>query len=547
LFAALQVNSVPAKGEPLTEEILEEAFQEFLIRYDRQSGGFGKAPKFPSPHQLLFLLRYWKRTENSQALMMVEKTLQSMQAGGIFDQVGFGFHRYSTDKDWIVPHFEKMLYDQTLLTIAYLEAYQATGKNIYQETARKVLDYVLRDMTSEEGGFYSAEDADSEGEEGKFYLWTEEELKEVLDKNELAFVQEYFHIKSEGNLVAMGHTKEVFGNRNIVYQDGFEKATINDSEEEIKAKKKKWKRIQRKLFKIRLKRIPPEKDTKILTDWNGLMIATLSIAGRILEEDCYIQAAKKATNFILSNLVFDQNHLFHRYWNRDAGVTGYLDDYAFFIWGLWEVYETTFSVEYLEKALDLNRVLISDFWDEKNGGFYFTSKHHEQLLFRQKEVYDSAIPSGNSVAFSNFIKLAHLTGKEQFNNKAYELVKAFSSMIEQNPSAYTYFLIGVDLVIGPTYEVIITGNPDKDDTKEMLRALHKNYLPRKVVVFRSTENNVQKIDRMINFNLPSEKITEKATAYICKDYICMPPITDKHKMLELLENGKKPSFFNEKK
>jgi len=546
LLAALQANSVPAKGEPLTEEILEEAFQEFLTRYDRQSGGFGKAPKFPSPHQLLFLLRYWKRTGNSQALMMVANTLQSMQAGGIFDQVGFGFHRYSTDKDWIVPHFEKMLYDQALLAIAYLEAYQATGENIYQETARKVLDYVLRDMTSSGGGFYSAEDADSEGEEGKFYLWTEEELKEVLEEDELVFVKQYFQIKSEGNLVAMGHAKEIFGKRNIVYQDSFEKATINDSEEEIKAKKEKWKRIREKLYKIRSELIPPEKDSKILTDWNGLMIAALAKAGRILEEDCYIQAAKKATNFILSNLVFDQNHLFHRYWEGDAGITGYLDDYAFFIWGLLELYETAFSAEYLQKALDLNRVLISDFWDEKNGGFYFTSDYNEQLLFRQKEVYDSAVPSGNSVAFSSFIKLAHLTGNEQFNNKAYELVKAFSPMIEQNPTAYAYFLIGVDLIIGPTYEVIITGNPNKNDTREMLRALHQNYLPRKVVIFHSAENKVQKIDRMINFNLPSEKITEKATVYICKDYICMPPITDIHKMLKLLENGKEPSFFNEK-
>ena len=536
LLAALQENSLTAKGETLTEAILEEAFQEFLTRYDRQSGGFGKAPKFPSPHQLLFLLRYWKRTGNGEALKMVKKTLQSMQAGGIFDHVGFGFHRYSTDKYWIVPHFEKMLYDQALLAMAYLEAYQATGESIYQETTRKILDYVLRDMASSGGGFYSAEDADSEGEEGKFYLWTENELKEVLEKDELTFVQQYFHIKPEGNLVAMGHTEEVFGKQNIFYLDSFGKTEMNDSKEEIKAEKEKWSKIRKKLYKIRTKRIPPEKDTKILTDWNGLMIAALAKAGRILEEDYYIQAAKKATNFILAKLVFNQNHLFHRYWEKDAGIPGYLDDYAFFIWGLLELYETTFSTEYLEKALDLNRVLIADFWDEKNGGFYFTSEHNEQLLVRQKELHDGAIPSGNSVAFCNLIRLSHLTGNEQLNHKAYELVKAFSPMIEQNPPAYGYFLIGVDFMIGPAYEIIIIGSPDKNDTKEMLRTLQQNYLPRKVVIFRSVENKVQDIDRIINFDLPLEKIPEKATAYICKDYICMQPTTDMQKMLELLEN-----------
>ena len=536
LLTALEANSVTAKGEPLTEGILEEAYQEFLTRYDRQSGGFGKAPKFPSPHQLLFLLRYWKRTGNGQALMMVEKTLQSMQAGGIFDHIGFGFHRYSTDKDWIVPHFEKMLYDQALLTTAYLEAYQATGESIYQETARKILDYVLRDMVSRGGGFYSAEDADSEGEEGKFYLWTEKELKEALEKDEFAFTQQYFNTKPEGNLVAMGHSEEVFGKQNIFYLGAFGKNEMNDPKEETKNIKEKWSKIRKKLYKIRKKHTSPEKDTKILTDWNGLMIVALAKAGRILEEDYYIQAAKKATNFILSKLVFNQHHLFHRYWEKDAGIPGYLDDYAFFIWGLLELYETTFSVEYLEKALDLNRVLLADFWDEKNGGFYFTSEYNEQLLVRQKELYDGAIPSGNSVAFSNLIRIAHLTGNESLSHKAYELVKAFSSMIKQNPPAYSYFLIGVDFMIGPAYEVIIIGNPDKKDTKEMLRTLQQNYLPRKVVIFRSAEKKVQDIVRIINFDLPLTKITEKATAYICKDYICMQPTTDMQKMLELLEH-----------
>src|SRR6056297_38133 len=310
LLSLLQKNSVTTKGESLTREILAEAYKHFSVQFDRKFGGFGRAPKFPSPHQLLFLLRYGYRTGDKQALKMVEVTLQSMQKGGIFDQIGFGFHRYATDAALMVPHFEKMLYDQALLVIAYLEAFQVTGKDMYQETARKILDYVLRDMTSQEGGFYSAEDADSEGEEGKFYLWNEKELKEVLEKDELTFVQHYFHIKPEGNLAAMGHTEEIFGKQNIFYQDGFGKAVMNDSKEETKAEKEKWNRIRGKLYKARTKRVYPEKDTKILMDWNGLMIAALAKAGRILAEDCYIQAAKKATNFIFSNLAFNQDQLF---------------------------------------------------------------------------------------------------------------------------------------------------------------------------------------------------------------------------------------------
>lgn len=446
LIDALQKNSVNLNGEILTNEILERAYQEFSDRFDNKAGGFGKAPKFPSPHQLLFLLRYWKRTENEQALAMVEKTLQSMQAGGIFDHIGFGFHRYSTDKNWILPHFEKMLYDQALLSMSYLEAYQMTGKIIYSDTARNILNYVTRDMMSEEGGFYSAEDADSEGEEGKYYLWTEKELKDILDKDEFVFVKKYFNIETEGNLYKKGQPGEIFGNRNIFYK-GFQEQTRADITKEIVVSDTgKWEKIREKLYGIRAKRIPPDKDRKILTDWNGLIIAALAKAAQVLEDEDFLEAAKKAADFIFRRLEDSSNHLLHRYSEGDAAIPGFLDDYVFLIWGLLELYKATFSNEYLQKALDLNKVLFLDFWDEKNGGFYFTSANNEQLLIRQKEVYDGAIPSGNSVAFYNLIKLADFTGNKQFKQRAYQLLKAFSPMVEQNPSAYAYFLTGVDLL-----------------------------------------------------------------------------------------------------
>ncbi|MDI9597497.1 MAG: thioredoxin domain-containing protein, partial [Atribacterota bacterium] len=440
LIDALQKNSVNLNGEILTNEILERAYQEFSDRFDNKAGGFGKAPKFPSPHQLLFLLRYWKRTENEQALAMVEKTLQSMQAGGIFDHIGFGFHRYSTDKNWILPHFEKMLYDQALLSMSYLEAYQMTGKIIYSDTARKILNYVTRDMMSEEGGFYSAEDADSEGEEGKYYLWTEKELKDILDKDEFVFVKKYLNIETEGNLYKKGQPGEIFGNRNIFYKGLQEQTRADITKEIVVSDTGKWEKIREKLYGIRAKRIPPDKDRKILTDWNGLIIAALAKAAQVLEDEDFLEAAKKAADFIFRRLEDSSNHLLHRYSEGDAAIPGFLDDYAFLIWGLLELYKATFSNEYLQKALDLNKVLFLDFWDEKNGGFYFTSANNEQLLIRQKEVYDGAIPSGNSVAFCNLLKLADFTGNKQFKQRAYQLLKAFSPMVEQNPSAYAYFL-----------------------------------------------------------------------------------------------------------
>lgn len=446
LIDALQKNSVNLNGEILTNEILERAYQEFSDRFDNKAGGFGKAPKFPSPHQLLFLLRYWKRTENEQALAMVEKTLQSMQAGGIFDHIGFGFHRYSTDKNWILPHFEKMLYDQALLSMSYLEAYQMTGKIIYSDTARKILNYVTRDMMSEEGGFYSAEDADSEGEEGKYYLWTEKELKDILDKDEFVFVKKYLNIETEGNLYKKGQPGEIFGNRNIFYKGFQEQIRADITKEIVVSDTGKWEKIREKLYGIRAKRIPPDKDRKILTDWNGLIIAALAKAAQVLEDEDFLEAAKKAADFIFRRLEDSSNHLLHRYSEGDAAIPGFLDDYAFLIWGLLELYKATFSNEYLQKALDLNKVLFLDFWDEKNGGFYFTSANNEQLLIRQKEVYDGAIPSGNSVAFCNLLKLADFTGNKQFKQRAYQLLKAFSPMVEQNPSAYAYFLTGVDLL-----------------------------------------------------------------------------------------------------
>ena len=514
----------------LSTKTLDTAYNQLLRNFDEENGGFGRSPKFPTPHNHLFLLRYWKRTGDQQALDMVEKTLQEMRLGGMYDHVGFGFHRYSTDPNWLVPHFEKMLYDQAMLVMAYTEAYQATGKKEYETTARQILTYVLRDMTSPEGGFYSAEDADSEGEEGKFYVWTEEELKETLGDKGAELIITTFNTSKPGNFAeeAGGHKTGA----NILHlKKSFSKIapSYKISEEEFSERIEK---ARVTLFNEREKRIHPYKDDKILTDWNGLMIAALSKAGRVFNEPQYTESARKAADFILKDMRNNNGTLLHRYRQGEAGIRANVDDYAFFIWGMIELYESTFDIKYLKVALSLQDEMDKGFWDDKNGGYYFTSNDAEKLISRQKEIYDGAIPSGNSVAGLNLLKLSRITGEVEYEQKAAKLGKAFSETIESGPMAYTLFMIGLDFGIGPSYEVVIVGDPGAKDTKAMIDAVRKNYSPSKVVLTKGKDDD--KITEIADFTKGQSSIEGKATAYVCLNHICNLPTTDINKMLELL-------------
>jgi uncharacterized protein YyaL (SSP411 family) len=520
-----------AKGKDLSIKTLDTAYSQLLRNFDEENGGFGRSPKFPTPHNHLFLLRYWKRTGDQQALNMVEKTLSKMRLGGVYDHVGFGFHRYSTDPSWLLPHFEKMLYDQAMLAMAYTETYQATGKKEYENTAREIFTYVLRDMTSPQGGFYSAEDADSEGEEGKFYIWTEEELKETLGDKDAQIIIATFNTSKSGNFKeeAGGHKT----NSNILHLN----KPLSDiassyelSEEEFN---KRVEKSRVRLFNEREKRIHPYKDDKILTDWNGLMIVALSKAGRVFNEPIYTDAARRAADFILKDMRNDQGKLLHRYREGGAGIIANIDDYAFFIWGLLELYESTFDIEYLKSALVLQNKLDKGFWDDKNGGYYFTSNDAEVLISRQKEIYDGAIPSGNSVAGLNLLKIARITGIVDYEEKASKLGKAFSETIERGPMAYTLFMTGLDFGLGPSYEVVIVGDPLAEDTKTMLEAIRKAYSPNKVVLLRGTEKDSE-ITEIAEFTKGQSRIDGKATAYVCLNHVCNLPTTDVNKMLELL-------------
>ncbi|NHK30739.1 MAG: thioredoxin domain-containing protein [Asgard group archaeon] len=519
-------------GELLTQETLNETFKEVKLLFDDIHGGFKGAPKFPTPHKLLFLLRYWYRTKDNQALEIVEKTLQSMRFGGIYDHIGFGFHRYSTDSQWLLPHFEKMLYDQALLIIAYAEAYQVTKKAIYKEVVEEIITYVLRDLYSPEGGFYSAEDADSEGEEGKFYVWAVDEVQNVLSKDESELFLKVYNFSEEGNFREEA-TKELTG-KNIPHL----KQSTDELAKEIKIPleelKEKLDKIRQKLFKNRELRIRPHKDDKILTDWNGLMIAALAIAGRIFANEEYITKAKNAVNFILQKMKINTRRLLHRYRDGQVAVQGLLDDYVFFIWGLLELYETTFDVNYLKEAIQFNKTLLDHFWDKEKGGFYFTPDDGEQIIIRKKEIYDGAIPSGNSVALLNLLKLSRITMDLDFEDKAMTINKLFSIVIEQSLLAYTMFLTALEFAYGPTFEVVIIGKKNSDDTNDMINALRGVYVPNKIVLFVPEDEESPEIIQVTEFVKHKNSRDNLATAHVCINRFCKFPTTDIKKMLDLL-------------
>jgi uncharacterized protein len=530
IAATLQRTSLHGSQEP-GESALHTAFKELSDRFDAEYGGFGIAPKFPTPHNLLFLLRYGKRSGNQKALEMVEKTLHRMRSGGIYDQVGFGFHRYSTDQFWLVPHFEKMLYDQALLAWAYIETYQATKKEVYAKTAREILTYVSRDMTAAGGGFYSAEDADSEGQEGKFYLWSFSEIKQILEPGELAFGVRIFNLKEKGNfpIEAAGEN-----HKNILHLAGsIEEITaesgLTDLQERLNS-------IVSKLFAYRNKRVHPFKDDKILADWNGLMVTALARGARILNEPAYAAAAQRTIDFILKNMCSQDGRLLHRYRDGEAAIPAQIDDYAFLIQGLIDLYETTFDAVYLKKALSLNEVLLAHFWDNRSGGFYFTADDGEQLPLRQKEIYDGAVPSGNSVEMLNLLRLGRITANPELEKRAAQTLSAFPDIIK-SPSAYTQFLTAVDFALGPSHEVVIVGDSKEKDTAQMLQAINREFIPNKVLILVPSEINSPEITLIAPYTKEQKRINHKTTAYVCSNFNCQSPTTDIGTMLHLLNSG----------
>ncbi len=521
------------RGEALTKDIIREAYEGLAGLYDEKYGGFGQAPKFPTPHQLLFLLRYWKWNGETKALEMVVRTLSAMRCGGIYDHVGFGFHRYSTDERWLVPHFEKMLYDQALLAMAYTEAYQATAVEFFKRTACEIFAYVLRDMKSRSGAFYSAEDADSEGEEGKFYFWTQDEIRGLLGPSEAELIMKVFQVEKAGNFVDQ-LTGEMIG-YNILHikKPAHELApSLGISEESLRHR---LSAARLSLFSARDKRLRPYKDDKILTDWNGLMIAALAKGAQVFSDKVYLKAAQNSLKFIMDNMREVDGRLYHRHRERESAIMANLDDYAFLIWGLIECYEASFDASFLKTALRLQADLTKHFWDKEHGGYYFTPDDGEDLIIREKESYDGAIPSGNSVAMLNLVRLSRLTGNTELEAQAVDISRALAGYVGRVPLGHTQFMMALGFLLYPSYEIVVAGRPKEDDTERMLRGLREHFIPNAVILLRPPEDESSDIVNIAPFTKDLEHVNNIATAYVCTNFACHNPTTDMTEMLGLLD------------
>ena len=492
----------------LDEHILEKTFNTFEMKFDKEYGGFGTQPKFPAPHNLLFLLRYGLLHKNNKAIEMVEATLTQMYKGGIFDHVGYGFSRYSVDNKWLVPHFEKMLYDNALLCIVFIEAYQATNNPLFKEVAEKILEYVRRDMTSPEGGFYTAEDADSEGVEGKFYIWSLDEIDQVLNKEDADFISQYYNITTDGN----------FENANILNLIHHDKISI-DSE--------RIKTIRNQLFKHRGKRVHPYKDDKILTSWNAMMIVAFALAGKVFHQPNYIAQAEQSMEFISKHLIVD-GRIMARFRDGQTKYHGYLDDYAYLTWAWTELFLATSNIRYIERAKHYTIKMIDLFSDAANGGFYTIGKDSETLIMKTKDSYDGAIPSGNSVATMNLMRLSEITDDISFVRLAFEQFHYFADKINQSPTAYTHMLTAYMMYKAPkTKTVLVLENIE--DLNSFKTHLYNRYRPFTTAIILYKEESKNEI-----FEHYTDDHNPLAL-YVCENYACNEPVYDKQSIIEILK------------
>ncbi len=520
---------VESQGGELERKTLDDGYERLLSAFDEDHGGFGRAPKFPTPTRLTFLLRYWRRSGNEEALRMVERTLHSMKRGGIFDHLGKGFHRYSTDSSWHVPHFEKMLYDQALLTIAYAEAFQATANLEYARTMDDTITYVLREMRSPEGGFFSSEDADSEGIEGKFYLWSEAEIRDALTTEEAAVFLRVYDLRvgdgiggeltgGERGVLRMRAPPDAVAASSNLREEDFE--SVLDS-------------ARSKLLDRRARRTRPEKDRKILADWNGLMIAALAKAHQATGRKEYLQAATAATEFLLERMVDRDGRLRHRYRDGHLSPETFLDDYAFVSWGLIELYEASYEPRWLARGMELTDRMVDLFRDE-TGGFYLAPEGAVNLIARRKEVFDGALPSGNSVAVLNLLRLARLTGEGRYETIARRTIEAFAGSLASMPESHTLMLSALDFAIGPSFEVVVAGGSEDEGTRSMLRAVQESFIPNAVVIFSPSDQSKGGILDVSSTAKRKVPVEGKATAHVCNGNSCLPPTTDVETMLRNL-------------
>ena len=497
------------------EGLMEHAYKSFVKSYDAKNGGFGGAPKFPAAMSMEFLLRYWKRTGDSGALEMVKATAETMAKGGIYDQLGGGFHRYAVDAIWLVPHFEKMLYDNAQLIRIYLHLYQITKDDLFKRIATETLEYVRREMTDESGAFFSTQDADSEGEEGKFFVWTPAEIAEVLGEADAIEFCAIYDITAAGNFE--GHNiPNIRGGTggDLGASSGAGKSSDIDIGSE---KLRTWRRV---LFDHREKRIKPFRDEKVLTAWNGLMLAAFAEAAAVLNNSEYLDAAKKNADFLLSELRTNGRLL--RTWKEGrAKLNGYIEDYANLADGLIELYQVSGDVKYLHTARELTDAMITEFWDEENGGFFFTSNDHEELIVRNKDFFDNATPSGNSVAADVLLKLSKLYGEEKYERFASTVLRLSAQQVKRFPSGFGRMLSAMEFMLSPVKEIAIVGEKGSDVEREVW----SGYRPFKVM---ATGGAVPLLEGR-------EPLDGQPTVYVCENFVCQRPVTNAGDLKELLD------------
>ena len=509
-------------------EILSKAFDSIKSMFDVEYGGFGRGTKFPNPTILMLSLRIWKRKKDPESLFIVEKTLRKMREGGIYDHIGGGFHRYAVERTWLIPHFEKMLYDQALLTYVYTEAFQATRRPIFRSTAEETIYYVLEKLHDPDTGcFYSAQDAESEGEEGKFYLWEASEIKKVLGEGKEAEIfLRHFGISESGNT-------PFFGEKNILHISVDEKKLAEiygipeDKVREIIEDGK------RKLKEEREKRTPPATDTKILTDWNSLMISALAKAGLVFDNTEYIAHAEKCARFILDKIYSEnRKELYHMYKDGEADIDGILEDYVFFSSALLELYEATLNPEYLLESKKFFDLAVDKFFDRSSGGFFTQQARSDFVFTRMKEVFDGATPSGNSVALLLALKMYRITGNIKYKDIAERTMKTFMKAVESSPVSHSFFMCGIDFFVGPSYEVVVVPpQAEKQEAEKTAKQIAKRFIPRKVLMLKD-----KMTESISDFIKDMSTKDGSPTIYVCLEGVCKAPTTELEEALKTLEN-----------
>lgn len=531
-----------ANGHVLDRGVFDSAFQYFRRTFDATDGGFGDAPKFPRPVVLNFLLRYHARFDRSDALEMALVTLRAMAHGGMHDQLGGGFHRYSVDSRWFVPHFEKMLYDQAQLAISYLEAYQISHDPYFADVARGTLEYVLRDMTHSEGGFYSAEDADSVIDpanpavkgEGAYYIWSSEELKQILGEQLYETFAYRYGVEANGNVRDDPHGE--FGGKNILYLRR-SLAQVGEffhlTEHTLKGQLEK---AVKRLLEARARRVRPHLDDKILTCWNGLMISAFAKGAQVLDDPRYLSAARQAAEFVESRMYRgDTTKLLRRYRDGEAAIDGFLDDYAFFIAGLIDLYESGFNPHDLELAIALADQMRALFEDPVDGAFFTTTAGDNSLVLRMKDDYDGAEPSGNSIAILDLLRLAHFTDRRAYRDSAERALKALSSKIATQPVAVPQILVALDYSHAVRREVVIAGNLDSDLTRGFVHELRARFLPHTITLLIDSDETRSQLASLCPAAAQMREVNGQPAAYVCENYTCKLPVNDASKLIELLQ------------